>query len=97
LTAPSELPERPAAALTPEVSEALGAVYRVLAQLPVDERIAFALRHVDGMQLTDVAASTRVSLATAKRRISRAQGRFVGLAQAEPSLSCWLGERVRAK
>lgn len=47
--------------------------YRVLDQLPVDERIAWTLRHVEGESLDSVAAICRCSLATAKRRIARAQ------------------------
>jgi RNA polymerase sigma-70 factor (ECF subfamily) len=47
--------------------------YRVLDQLPVDERIAWMLRHVEGEALESVAALCGCSLATAKRRIARAQ------------------------
>src|SRR5689334_7685134 len=47
--APSDMPEQLAATGSPEVSDALRATYRILSQLPVDDRIAFALRRVDGM------------------------------------------------
>lgn len=47
--------------------------YRVLDQLPVDVRIAWTLRHVEGESLESVAAICGCSLATAKRRIARAQ------------------------
>jgi RNA polymerase sigma-70 factor (ECF subfamily) len=74
-----------------EVSEALRAAYRVLSSLQVDERIAFALRFVEGMDLTEVAAACGVSLATTKRRLARAEARFALLADREPSLAEWLG------
>ncbi len=74
-----------------EASEALRATYRALSSLPVDERIAFTLRFVEGMNLTDVAAAAGVSLATAKRRLARAEVRFAELARDEPSLSEWIG------
>jgi RNA polymerase sigma-70 factor (ECF subfamily) len=74
----------------PEASEALRATYRVLAALPADERIAFALRFVEGMDLAEIAAACGVSLATTKRRIARAEGRFSELARAEPALVEWL-------
>lgn len=73
-----------------EASAALKSTYRVLAQLPADERIAFALRFMEGMDLTEVAAACSVSLATIKRRLSRAQSGFVRLARDCPALSEWL-------
>ena len=73
---PEHLPPGRARETDFEASEALRATYRVLSSLPVDERIAFTLRFVEGMNLTDVAAASRVSLATVKRRLLRAEARF---------------------
>ena len=58
----------------------------------MDDRLhgTFALRHVDGMELTAVAAACGVSLATIKRRLSRAQKTFVRLAAENDALSPWL-------
>lgn len=89
-----ELPEAPAPAADAEGSEALAAVYRVLNALPTDERIAFALRLLDGMELTAVATACGVSLSTTKRRLSSAQSRFRELARREPSLEAWLRAEV---
>jgi RNA polymerase sigma-70 factor, ECF subfamily len=86
----SELPEPELPPADFEASEAMQAVYRVLNTLDTDQRIAFALRFVAGMELTEVAASCGVSLATIKRRLSRAQVSFASLAEKEPSLSEWL-------
>jgi RNA polymerase sigma-70 factor (ECF subfamily) len=86
----SELLEYPAATASQEVSEALRITYRILAELPADERIAFALRHVDGMELCAVAEVTGVSLSTVKRRLTRAHASFVQLAEHETVLSAWL-------
>ncbi len=80
-----------------EVSEALRATYRALNQLPPDERIAFALRFIDGMELTEVAEACGVSLATIKRRLAKAQIRFVDVAKREPSLQEWLVRGARWK
>jgi RNA polymerase sigma-70 factor, ECF subfamily len=87
--APEEMP--PGRAVQPdlEASEALRATYRLLASLSVDEQIAFTLRFVEGMDLGEVAATCGVSLATTKRRLSRAETRFVELARREPSLAEW--------
>lgn len=86
----SELPEREARTTPPEVSQALSATYGVLAAMPADERIAFALRFVDGMELTAVAAACDVSLATIKRRLTRAQAGFRSRAARQPVLRDWL-------
>jgi RNA polymerase sigma-70 factor (ECF subfamily) len=88
--APNDLPEHEASTSSADVSDALRSTYRVLAQLPVDDRIAFALRQVDGMELNAVAEVTDVSLATVKRRIVRARRRFVQLARKSEVLAPWL-------
>jgi len=90
LVAPHELHDYEAASATAEVSEALRQTYRVLAQLPTDERIAFTLRQIDGMELLAIAEQTRVSLATVKRRVARAQKTFVTLARQNETLAEWL-------
>jgi RNA polymerase sigma-70 factor, ECF subfamily len=90
LVAPHELFDYEAASPSAEVSEALRQTYRVLAQLPTDERIAFTLRQIDGMELLAIAEQTRVSLATVKRRVARAQKNFVTLARQNETLAEWL-------
>ncbi len=92
----SELPEPELPPADFEGSEAMQAVYRVLDALDTDQRIAFALRLVAGMELTEVAASCGVSLATIKRRLSRAQTNFSSLAGREPALAEWLKVSVVA-
>lgn len=87
---PDELPEVPAPTPSGEVTEALRATYAVLDGLPADERVAFALRFIAGMELTEVAEACRVSLATIKRRLRRAQGAFEEGARAHPALADWL-------
>jgi RNA polymerase sigma-70 factor (ECF subfamily) len=90
---PSDLPEQEATTSSADVSDALRSTYRILARLAVDDRIAFALRYVDGMELTAVAQATDVSLATAKRRILRARQRFVQLARKNELLAPWIDEQ----
>ncbi|MEY4577712.1 MAG: hypothetical protein RL701_2415 [Pseudomonadota bacterium] len=95
--APTDMPEAEARVTPTEVSEALRCTYEVLNKLPPDERLAFALRHIDGMELTVVAAACGVSLATIKRRLTRAQKTFVALASKHAVLAEWLerGELVK--
>jgi RNA polymerase sigma-70 factor (ECF subfamily) len=85
-----ELPEVDSGAASGEVLDAVAATYAVLATLPADERIAFALRHIDGMELTEVAAACGISLATVKRRLARAAARFVEEARKRPVLETWI-------
>jgi len=57
----------------PEARALLAQVYALLQLLPADDRIAWTLRYVDRHRLESVAELTGCSLATAKRRIARAQ------------------------
>lgn len=84
--APEELPEVPVTGAPAEVSLALFRTYQVLDRFPADERIAFALRFIDGMGLNEIAAMTQVSLGTVKRRLTRAEERFVSAAERDPVL-----------
>lgn len=95
LFAEEDLPEEQARVSTPEIDEAVRTTYLVLEKLGADERIAFALRFVDGMELVEVAEACEVSLATIKRRLSRAQAKFMNIARTYPVLQEWLerGER----
>jgi len=81
----------PVEGVTPELREALRDTYRVLDKLPNEERIAFALRHIDEMELAEIADACNVSLATIKRRLARAEVRFRTLARRQPGLSDWVG------
>lgn len=58
---------------SPHVRAQIAQIYALLRTLPTDERIAWVLRCVEGHDLETVARLTRCSLATVKRRISRAQ------------------------
>ena len=57
---------------TPEQRALLVRVYGMLDRLPVPERVAWTLRHLEGEQVDAVAQLCGCSLATAKRRIAAA-------------------------
>src|SRR5262249_23646617 len=65
--------EVPAPGATPEQKALLSRLYRVLEQLPIEQHLAWVLRHLEGERLEDVAEACGCSLATAKRRIAAAQ------------------------
>lgn len=58
---------------SPLVRAQLAQIYALLRTLPTDDRIAWTLRAIEGHDLETVARLAGCSLATAKRRISRAQ------------------------
>lgn len=60
-------------AATPEQRALVAQVYRLLDRLPVEQRIAWSLRFVEGQTLERVAELCGCSLATAKRRIKAAR------------------------
>jgi len=83
-------PEIPATVAAPEELESLRRAYRVIDSLPERERIAFTLRFVADMELTEVAEACEVSLATIKRRLASARRRFTLLAAHDPYLKEYL-------
>lgn len=78
-----------------EARAALRETYALLDRLPVNERLAFLLRFVHGMTLPDGADACGISLATFKRRLSRAEKQFLEAARGRPELQFWLQEGTR--
>jgi RNA polymerase sigma-70 factor (ECF subfamily) len=58
-----------------EVLSDLALLDAALRRLPDEQRIAWVLRHVEGLALDEVARAVECSLATAKRRIAAADER----------------------
>lgn len=63
-----------------------------LDRLAVDERLCFTLRHFEGLELTEVAEATGLSLSTVKRRLARAQRTFETLTRADAEIAAWRAE-----
>jgi RNA polymerase sigma-70 factor (ECF subfamily) len=87
--ASEDLPEPPTST-DPESREALRAFYRTIGEMETDERLCFTLRYVDGMDLAQVAEACGFSLATAKRRLKRAEVTFVERCRNDEALRPWL-------
>ncbi|HXS17123.1 MAG TPA: RNA polymerase sigma factor [Polyangiaceae bacterium] len=62
----------------PELRAQLAQIYAILNEVPVDQRICWALRYLEGRKLEEVAHIAGCSLATAKRRIADVQRRLTG-------------------
>lgn len=69
----SEYEELVDPSLSPEDRVLLTRMYRALDSMPVNHRLAWSLRHIEGERLETVALMCGCSLATAKRRIVAAQ------------------------
>jgi RNA polymerase sigma-70 factor (ECF subfamily) len=93
--APDTLPEVVAPEVDEEVLDAYRRTYALLDRLPADERVAFALRYIEGMELAQLAVVCDVSLATLKRRLGRAEQRFAAGARNDAILRRWLEEGGR--
>ena len=63
--------------------------------MPFDERMAFVLRYIHGMTLADAAEACETSLATQKRRLTRAERRFVEAVGQRPVLMQWSKDGTR--
>lgn len=82
-----------AATIDPEAWQLLQRTLVLLDRLPDRWRTPWLLRHLEGMQLEEIAASCGVSLATVKRRLSRAHKKFTALAARDTVLREHLEER----
>lgn len=85
-----ELPDRPLPWAGAELQEAARAVYAIFDRMPADERIPFALRMLEGLDLEATAAACGMSLATVRRRLVKAERRFQKLARRHEVLEPWL-------
>ena len=73
----------------PEARQALARFYAVLDLFSAEERAAFALRHMEGMTLEEVAAAIGVSLATVKRRLEKASRAVASKVERDPALRAY--------
>ncbi len=60
----------------PDIASELRNVYGLIERLPAEERVALVLRRVEGMELLEIAAEMKLSLATVKRRLGAAEARL---------------------
>jgi RNA polymerase sigma-70 factor (ECF subfamily) len=68
---------------------ALSSLYRILDELDADARLAFTLKHFEGLQITELASATDASLSSAKRRLARANARVQAAVRRDAALSAY--------
>ena len=76
-----------------EAREAVAGMRAMLDRFDPKDRTAFVLRHVEGLQLTEVAGMLDESLATVKRRLARIAHRVNAMTKNDQRLVEYLGER----
>jgi RNA polymerase sigma-70 factor (ECF subfamily) len=79
-----------------EAREAVARMRAMLDRLDAKDRTAFVLRHVEGLELTEVARRLDMSLATVKRRLARIAHRVNAMSKNDQRLVDYLGKSARA-
>jgi RNA polymerase sigma-70 factor, ECF subfamily len=74
----------------PEGRSALRHLYAILDRLDTRARLAFVLRYMEGMELTEIAEALGISLATTKRQLARASTRVFASVERDAALSEYL-------
>src|ERR1700690_1092081 len=82
-------PEIAVPGLDSEARQALARLYKFLDTLPVEERTVFVLRQIEGMDLQEVSVAVGMSLATVKRRLSRARNHLTSRIQVDSALRAY--------
>jgi RNA polymerase sigma-70 factor (ECF subfamily) len=91
LTPAGELPEAPPSMVDDgPARQALWRFQGILETLGTKSRRVFVLRYVEKLELTDVAAQMQISVATAKRHLSRAAATVAAMVKREPALAQYL-------
>jgi RNA polymerase sigma-70 factor (ECF subfamily) len=85
-----ELESGPASARDDDAREAVRRLYAILDRVDSRTRLLFVLRYVEALELTEIAESLEVSLATAKRHLARAGDRVFSLAGRDEVLLAYL-------
>jgi RNA polymerase sigma-70 factor (ECF subfamily) len=78
-----------------DAREAVARLYANLDRLDDEGRLAIVLRHIDGLELLDVAAALDLSLATTKRRLAKATARLHAMLERDPALADYLTQPDR--
>jgi RNA polymerase sigma-70 factor (ECF subfamily) len=87
LTDTGNLPDRPISGADFEARQALARCRRLLDGLGDDDRSLFVLRHVEQMELDEIAAALAWTRSKTKRRLPRVTARVTRLMQRDPALA----------
>lgn len=90
LSPTGDLPDQPAPPQDSESRQALAALHRVLDKLGSRRRLAFVLRHVEGLEMLEAATALSISESTLRRELLRARQQILLHARHEPALAEFL-------
>ena len=76
-----------------EAREAIAGIRAVLDRLDPTDRTAFVLRHVEGLELSEIAGILDISLATVKRRLAKIAQRVNAMTKHDQRLVEYWGKR----
>jgi RNA polymerase sigma-70 factor (ECF subfamily) len=93
LSPTGELPERGGMPHDAESQQVLAALSRVLDGMNQRRRMAFVLRHVQDMEMLEVAAALAISESTLRRELAKAREHLLRAASREPALAQYLASR----
>lgn len=85
------LPEVPVDGADHGARRAVANLYAIMDRIDPESRMAFILRHAEGLEVAEIATSLGVSLATAKRRLAKANERVAFHARRDEALLEVLG------
>ena len=91
------LPEAGEVVVDEDAREALARLYAILDRVDDESRLVFVLRHIELLELTDVAAAIGISLATTKRRLAKVVARVRAMVGRDPILARYLVETPEAE
>ena len=84
---PETLVELGVGTLDVEARDLLRRFYGLLDRLSSQDRIVFALRHLESMTIEEVAATMGLSVSTVKRRLTHGMNRFARMLESDPELA----------
>ena len=89
-----DLPDFPIAGIEDEARQALRHLWRLLSSASAEDRSLFVCRHVEKMEMSDVATAHGLNISTAKRRVARMTSRISAAMQQDAVLADYAGKLV---
>src|SRR5205823_3721822 len=97
LTSSGEPPEIAVSGGDPEAREAIARLYALLARVSDEDRSLFVMRHVEKMEIAEIAVVLGLTFGTAKRRLARATRRISAKINRDPLLPDYVGGPRKGK
>jgi len=90
---PKDLPDAQFHGSDPEARDALRRYYSLLDRLSTRERLVFALRHLESMEMQEIAAAAGLSLSTVRRTHERAAVKMSRWIESDEAMAGFLEKR----